>query len=405
MSWHEIQLGKGIRVKHGFAFKGEFFSSSGEYMVLTPGNFLEKGGFRVRDGKERFYHADFPEDYLLAENDLIVAMTEQGEGLLGSAARIPADGKYLHNQRLGLVEIIAPDLLDKQFMYWVLNSAVVRAQIRATATGAKVKHTAPERIKKVRVSVPDIGVQRAISHVLDSYDDLIATNQRRIALLEDSARLLYREWFVKLRFPGHELVKVVDGLPEGWEQWSIERFGRVETGKTPSTSNAEFFGGDIPFIKTPDMHSNMLVVATGQRLSEAGSDSQKNKLLPKDTIIVSCIGTVGVVALTSQPSHTNQQINAVIPHEKFFRAYLYFSISTLKEYMLGMGGGSTMANISKSKFSSIEIPKPPNRLLIEFEETVAGNISQIESLLRANLLLTEARDALLPKLMSGQLAV
>jgi type I restriction enzyme S subunit len=103
MSWREVQLGDGIHIKHGFAFKGQYFTEAGEYMVLTPGNFLEKGGFRVRDGKERFYHADFPEEYLLAEGDLIVAMTEQGEGLLGSAARIPAEGKYLHNQRLHTV--------------------------------------------------------------------------------------------------------------------------------------------------------------------------------------------------------------------------------------------------------------------------------------------------------------
>ena len=115
MSWQEVQLGDGIHVKHGFAFKGEYFSASGEYLVLTPGNFLEKGGFRVRDGKERFYHADFPQDYLLSEDDLIVAMTEQGEGLLGSAARIPAEGKYLHNQRLGLVKLADPALGNKRF--------------------------------------------------------------------------------------------------------------------------------------------------------------------------------------------------------------------------------------------------------------------------------------------------
>jgi type I restriction enzyme S subunit len=216
MNWREIQLGEGIQVKHGFAFKGEHFAASGKYLVLTPGNFLEKGGFRVRDGKERFYHADFPEEYLLTKNDLIVAMTEQGEGLLGSAARIPAEGKFLHNQRLGLVQITDPDLLDKRFLYWVFNSAGVRAQIRATATGAKVKHTAPERIKKVRLRLPELRDQCAIACTLDAYDDLIVTNQRRIALLEDAARRLYREWFVHLRFPGHESVPVKDGVPEGW---------------------------------------------------------------------------------------------------------------------------------------------------------------------------------------------
>ena len=304
-----------------------------------------------------------------------------------------------------LKALTAKNGIDSYFLFCSLRAHADQIRDLATEAAHGTKKLEMERLASFRINVPDLDTQKRAADCIRNYDDLIETNRRRIALLDESARLLYREWFVKLRFPGHESVKVVDGVPEGWDQWSIGKFGLIETGKTPSTRNAQFFGGDIPFIKTPDMHDNMLVIHTGQQLTETGSDSQKNKLLPKDTIIVSCIGTVGVVALTSQPSHTNQQINAVIPHETFFRAYLYFSISTLKEYMLGMGGGSTMANISKSKFSSIEISKPPNKLLFEFEETVAGNILQIESLLKLNLLLAQARDALLPKLMSGQLAV
>lgn len=227
MNRRDVQLGDGIHVKHGFAFKGEHFANAGKYMVLTPGNFLEKGGFRTREGKERYYHADFPEEYLLNEGDLIVAMTEQGEGLLGSAARIPAEGRYLHNQRLGLVQIVDGNLFDKSYLYWVFNSSGVRAQIRATATGAKVKHTAPERIKKVRISVPAIAEQKAIAQILDSYDDLITINQRRIVLLEEAARRLYREWFVYLRFPGHERAKVADGMPLGWERRPLSSVVKV----------------------------------------------------------------------------------------------------------------------------------------------------------------------------------
>jgi len=184
---------------------------------LTPGNFFEKGGFRVREGKERFYTNDIPEAYILSPEDLIIAMTEQGDGLLGSAARISSDGKFLHNQRLGLIDECDPKLINKRFLYWLFNSPSVRAQIRSTATGAKVKHIASERIYKVKVSVLPVPEQAAIAFVLDAYDDLIAANQRRIQLLEESARLLYREWFVKLRFPEHETVPVVDGVPEGWD--------------------------------------------------------------------------------------------------------------------------------------------------------------------------------------------
>lgn len=102
--WKEIKLGEICSIKHGWAFKGEFFTDKGERIVVTPGNFFEQGGFRLQIGKEKFYSADFPKEYLLKKDDLVIAMTEQGEGLLGSPALIPTDYKFLHNQRIGLFQ-------------------------------------------------------------------------------------------------------------------------------------------------------------------------------------------------------------------------------------------------------------------------------------------------------------
>ncbi len=144
MSWREIQLGDAIHVKHGFAFKGQYFSDDGEHIVLTPGNFNEQGGFRLRPGKDRYYAGDIPEDYILDEGDLIVAMTEQGPGLLGSFAVIPKCDRYLHNQRLGLVQVLDNSVLDKQFLYYLFNTGSARGQINGSASGTKVRHTAPE---------------------------------------------------------------------------------------------------------------------------------------------------------------------------------------------------------------------------------------------------------------------
>ncbi len=118
MSWFEMTLGDVFRVKHGFAFKSQYFSETGTHVVFTPGNFYEEGGFRSRPGKDRFYVADIPENFVLHDGDLIVAMTEQGPGLLGSSALIPEDGKYLHNQRLGLIQNLDRKKLDKNFLYY-----------------------------------------------------------------------------------------------------------------------------------------------------------------------------------------------------------------------------------------------------------------------------------------------
>ena len=146
MSWQEIALGDCFTIKHGAAFKSQYFGDSGEHIVLTPGNFFEPGGFRSRPGKDRFYTIEPPDEFILQPGDLVIAMTEQGEGLLGSSALIPADGSYLHNQRIGLVENLDEAKLDKGFLYRLFNTAQVRGQIRATASGTKVRHTAPKRI-------------------------------------------------------------------------------------------------------------------------------------------------------------------------------------------------------------------------------------------------------------------
>ena len=114
-------MGDAIRIKHGFAFKGKFFTDSGTHIVLTPGNFHEKGGFRLRPGKDRYYSGEIPDGYILDERDLIIAMTEQGPGLLGSSALIPEGVKCLHNQRLGLVEVQDKSVLDKRFPDCCIN--------------------------------------------------------------------------------------------------------------------------------------------------------------------------------------------------------------------------------------------------------------------------------------------
>jgi type I restriction enzyme, S subunit len=207
-------------VKHGYAFDGKYFTSEGEYILLTPGNFFDEGGFKLKEN-EKYYTGEIPDGYLLNRGDLLIAMTEQAEGLLGSSAIIPESGKYLHNQRLGLITACQPDLIDLRFLYHLFNTRHVRAQIRASASGVKVRHTSPSRIGEVRVRIPSVSTQRKIAAVLSTYDDLIENNTRRIAILEAMAQAIYREWFVEFHFPGHEKTKLVNSplgkIPEGWK--------------------------------------------------------------------------------------------------------------------------------------------------------------------------------------------
>lgn len=247
--------------------------------------------------------------------------------------------------------------------------------------------------------------ERRISDILSIYDDLIENNGRRMALLEEAARQLYREWFVRLRFPGHEHTRITNGVPEGWEDCRVSDFGLVVTGKTPSTKEADNYGGDIPFIKTPDMHGNVFVVKTEASLTEKGANTQPGKFIPPITLLVSCIGTIGVVSMTSARAQFNQQINAVVSFEDTYGYYLFFALRNLKEAMEAIGGGATMGNVNKTKFEGIEILKPAMSLLREFQEFCAPLFQQIRVLSVQNLRLRSARDLLLPRLMSGDIAV
>jgi len=245
-----------------------------------------------------------------------------------------------------------------------------------------------------------------IVDVLSAYDDLIENNRRRIQLLEQATRLLYREWFVHLRFPGHEHATITDGVPEGWKQSTVSGLGKIVTGKTPSTKTPENFGGNIPFVKTPDMHRSRVIVETEEFLSERGANTQANKTLPVGSILVACIGArLGVVSITCKPCQTNQQINAVIPSNGHYRYYGLFALIDIKPRLEAMGGGATMPNVNKSKFASIPILIPSQILLQEFQEFASYTFQQIQLLHQQNVALTQARDLLLPRLMNGEVAV
>jgi type I restriction enzyme, S subunit len=297
------------------------------------------------------------------------------------------------------------DCLRPEFLYYFFLYKGRTGHLASLFTGSTIKHLPREKLALVEVPVPPHSTQDQIALVLSAYDDLIENNRRRIQLLEQAARLLYKEWFVHLRFPGHEHTQIIDGVPDGWKVGTIGDLGEVITGKTPSKKKPENFGSDLPFIKTPDMHGNAIVVHTEESLSEEGAKTQANKTLPPRSILVSCIGTVGAVAFNASPAQTNQQINSIVPASDLVTYWAYFMAKELKPLLEGMGGGATMANVNKSKFSGIKVVIPSKQLLNLFSDFAKPVFDQIENLTISNALLAKARDLLLPKLMNGEVAM
>ena len=291
------------------------------------------------------------------------------------------------------------------FLFYALrhNRHDIREHATEASHGTKKLETAV--LSEFMLDIPDMIAQRRIADILSAYDDLIENNRRRMALLEEAARMIYREWFVRLRFPGHETARIVDGVPEGWEKRIIKDIGQVVTGKTPSTTIPENYGGSIPFVKTPDMHGNVFVTDTSATLSQRGGDTQKNKYITPGSIMVSCIGTIGVVSIASERCQTNQQINSLVPLHVSNTYYSYYTLKSLKDAMEALGGGATMPNVNKNKFECMEVLWPTANLRTGFHIVSDPMFQQILNLQKQNQKLQQARDILLPKLMSGEIEV
>jgi len=166
--WVEKKLGDICSIKHGFAFKSEFFSTAGDYVLLTPGSFHEKGGFRDRGKKTKYYTGELPTDYILNKGDFLFAMTEQSIGLLGSSMITPESNYYLHNQRLGLIQINNDVSWDNDFFHHQFNTNYFRAAVQTTASGLKVRHTSPTKLGAISIAFPpDVLEQKKIASKLN----------------------------------------------------------------------------------------------------------------------------------------------------------------------------------------------------------------------------------------------
>ncbi|MCK2070971.1 restriction endonuclease subunit S [Aeromonas caviae] len=191
--WEKRDLQGLISVKHGFAFKSEYFSDNGDMVLLTPGSFYESGGFRNQGAKTKFYKGDVPRGYLLKKGDMLIAMTEQAEGLLGSALFVPENSKYLHNQRLGLVQIIRQERVCLEFLYLFFNAPSSRRQITEQSTGTKVKHTSPDRLCSVIGLIPPLPEQKKIAQILSTWDKAISTTEQLLANSQQQKKALMQQ--------------------------------------------------------------------------------------------------------------------------------------------------------------------------------------------------------------------
>ncbi len=381
--WKEVELGDLVHIKHGWAFKGKYFAEDGDVIVVTPGNFLEEGGFRVREGKEKFYTDDFPKEFLLKKDDLIIAMTEQGAGLLGSPALITEDNRFLHNQRIGLFQNLKEDQISKKYMYYLFFTQYIRGMISGSATGTKVKHTAPKRIYNIKVKLPPLLIQKKIAKILSNYDDLIENNLKRIKLLEESARLTYEEWFLRFRIDGEKLeIDSGTGLPFGWKEIRLKNLIKFYNGKACTIGQSDG--------KYPVYGSN-------------GKVGKLDQFKYENVIIIGRVGAYcGTVFYVKEKCWATDNTIIVKPNKNDI-FFLYYSLDTYN--LNNYAGGSAQPLLTQGWLKPLKIKYPKEELITKFDKLVEPMFREMKTLDNQNQLLKEARDILLPRLMTGMINV
>ena len=329
---------------------------------------------------------------------------------------------------------VKQDIADTGFIYYFLTQAHIVEYLHTIAEESMTAYPAirPSDIERLEISLPPLPTQRAIAGILGAFDDKIALNAKMNATLESMAQALFQAWFVNFEpvrakrsgqwrrgqtlpgmpaalydlFPAELTPTELGDAPAGWELRTLGEIGDIVTGKTPSTRNPSFYGNDMPFLKIPDMRDKVYVAKTATMLSNQGAASQPKKALPAGSVSVSCIATPGLVVLNHRETHTNQQINSIVPRKDWVSKYLYWACRNISnEIMIRGSGGTVFINLNKTNFSTITILYPKDELIQAFDEIVTPFHDAILSNEQQSLTLADMRDTLLPKLLSGEVRV
>lgn len=284
------------------------------------------------------------------------------------------------------------------YLYW-LRSLAGKEAIGALVTGTNVKGIRGSELKNIKVDYPPYAIQIRIANVLKEYDNLIENNQKQIKLLEEAAQRLYKEWFVDLRFPGHENTKITDGVPEGWSVQSINDIAEYINGYAFKPSDWGNLGK--PIIKIKEMGSG---IASDTPRNTGESIPERYNVTAGD-ILFSWSATLSAKIWDEEDGLLNQHLFKVIPHGGVSREFVLQSILKTLDEFSNLTTGSTMKHIQRGKLKEVHIIVPNEQMMHIYESISEPSREQILKLKKRIVILQEARDRLLPKLMSGEIEV
>jgi type I restriction enzyme, S subunit len=343
----------------------------------------------------------------LQSGDIVIARTGATVGYSKYLAS-PPDSVYASY----LVRVRVAADYNSQYVGYVVGSREYKDFILANAGGAAQPNANAKVLSSYPVPVPPLPTQHKIASILTAYDDLIENNTHRIKLLEEMAQAIYREWFVEFRYPGHEKVRFVESelgpIPQGWEVIPVGDVIQVVGGGTPSKGVAEYWDpARITWFTPTDLTraSAMFMLDSAVQISELGLAKSSARLFSPGAVMMTSRATIGVVSITTVPATTNQGFITCFPTDDIGTYRLYWWLVDHREEITSLASGATFKEINKKTFRRIPFLRGPRQIERQFEVQVEPLALEILMLMKMCRGLREARDLLLPRLISGEIDV
>ncbi len=329
----------------------------------------------------------------IAKGDTL--LTTRGNGV-GNSAFVSRDERGLINAQMLILRPLPSEICPK-FLYYYLTSKTLRSYISNFASGSAQPQIPIRDLRKIPIFLPQVKIQKKIAAILSAYDDLIENNKRRIALLEKMAEEIYREWFVRMRFPGHEKAKFVKGVPEGWDVATLDDLVNFTMGQSPKSEFYNETGEGLPFNQGVGTYGERFP----KRMTYCSSDGRKAK---KGDILFSVRAPVGRLNIADCEMIIGRGL-AAISHKQNLNSYLFYLLIVAFANEDIIGNGSIFNSVGKDELAKFKLFKPEGNLIVKFEEIVSRIDRQIELLISSLKQLTSTRDLLLSRLISGKLSV
>lgn len=374
----------------------------GEFLPYLANVNVRWGAFELSDLRQMRFEPHERERYGLKYGDIV--MCEGGEPGRCAIWKDERSGMMIQK---ALHRIRPRNGLDNRFLYYSLFHQGKTGGFAPLFTGATIKHLPGQNLAQVEVAVPPLAAQQRIAEVLSAYDDLIENSQRRIWVLERAARIIYAEWFVRLRFPGYKGAAAETDAPAGWTTRRLSDVCDTAGGGTPSTKVPEYWDGDVTWVVPSDVTSNdcLALLDSGRKITEQGLRESSARMVPAETILMTSRASVGFFALMDREVATNQGFINIIPHDERLRMYLLFNLMSRVAEIRSNAKGTTYPEISKGRFRAMSIMVPGAALVDKFSDIASDVVRQVRSLKRTISQLQNARNLLLPRLMNREIAV